>query len=96
MVDTICIRFGKYTNHTRTGGPITYTVGFLVAIISFNCIRLHQMEDGILLSHSNRFTKHSLSIILIELEVFRALPIGPILLVEKLSACETHGTTDVV
>ena len=96
LVDTICIHFGKYTNHTQTGGPITYASGFLAAIDGFNPIRPHQMEDGILLSHSNRFAKHSLCIVLIKLEVFRALPIRPIILVEKLFACETHGTTDVV
>ena len=54
------------------------------------------MEDRIIRIDQHRATKHTLGVILIQLEIFRLLPVGPIILLEETSSRETHNSRGVV
>ncbi len=60
-------RFCKDTNHTQSSRTITDAPSLLTTINSFDHISPPQMEDSIIFSWSHGSTKHSLSIVLVEL-----------------------------
>ncbi len=82
LVDTICICLIKYfsRSHARLCGPIIDTACFLVSIQSLNDMYLNQIEDGVILFNSNWVAQHSLSVVLVQLKIFRLPPVGPVFL----------------
>jgi hypothetical protein len=82
LVDTIGIHLIKYFNrsHARPCGSIADTASFLAAIQSLNAISPYWKEDGVILFNSNGVAGHSLSILLIQLKIFRLLPFAPVFL----------------
>jgi hypothetical protein len=80
LIDTICICFRKDTDHARTSVTITYALSLFAAIDSFYGICPHEMEDSVVVGWSDGIAKHPLRIILVQLKVFRFLPVGPVLL----------------
>jgi hypothetical protein len=67
------------------GGAITDTSGFLTSVNDFDGVCPNQVKHYTILLAGDRISKHSLSVILIQLEVFRILPVQPIILLQQFT-----------
>ncbi len=65
LVNTISIRFGQNTYHTRARRAVTDASCLLVAINCLDRISPDEMENGIILNGGNGLAEHALSIVLI-------------------------------
>jgi hypothetical protein len=75
---------------------VTDATCLFTTVKCFDIVCPYQVEDRIIRENQDRVTKHTLGVILIQLEIFRILPVGPIILLEETSSRETHNSSGVV
>ncbi len=73
-------------------GAIAHTAGLLAAIEGLNIKCPHEVKHSVVLFDRRRFSKASLIVVLIQLEVFQVLQIGPAILLEQATLRKAQDT----
>ncbi len=56
----------------------------------------YEVEDSVILVHGNWIAKHCLFVILIQLKIFRVLPVRPVNLFEEAALGESHDPRRII
>ncbi len=96
LVDAVGIHLIKYFHRAGPAGAVTHTMCFLSPINRFDGIGPDEVKDRVIFLHWCRGAKTSLIRILVQLEIFRVLPVHPILLFQEFTACESHDAGRVL
>ncbi len=93
-VNAVCICVIKDPYLAGTRRPITNTSSFLASVQFLNHIRPNKVKYSGFIFRSNWVIEHELFIILVKLEVFRFVPISPVVLFHKFAPGEFHHLRD--
>ena len=85
MIDTVGIRVVENSYLARSGGTVAGATCLLPAIVCFDIVGPHQIEDSRLGFDVFRVAKHILLHVLVELKEFGFLPVAPVVLVLELT-----------
>ena len=74
LVDTVGIGFVEDLDRARATRSITDATCLFTAVKGFDIVCPNQVEDCIVRCNQGRVTKHTLGVVLIQLEIFQNLP----------------------
>ncbi len=67
-----------------------------MTIECLDVVGLYKVEDSVILVHGNWIAKHCLFVILIQLKIFRVLPVRPVNLFEEAALGESHDPRHII
>ena len=70
LVDTVCIGFVEDLDRARTTKSVTDATCLFTTVKCFDIVCPYQVEDRIIRCNQDGVTKHTLGVILIQLEIF--------------------------